>query len=152
MIDYEQSVRDFQLKYKHFLAKEPSLNIPLAVKELRESLIVEEYKEFLTALHENDIIEVADGVCDLIYVLVGFLITHGMPANRLFAEVHHSNMTKTVPKNLELGEKYGTKTPKGPDFLPPDMRGILIRPERETLLESYVRLKLGPFSPTDQGT
>jgi hypothetical protein len=44
-------------------------------------------------------------------------------------------MTKTVgPKPIE-GEKYGTKTPKGPDFRAPNIRGILEWPEMETELE-----------------
>lgn len=146
-VDFEASVRAFHDKFGHYTPpNEPTTDIPLEVISLRVRLIEEEWKdEMLPAMLNGDLTEIADGGADLLYVVVGCMIAYGLPVNRLFAEVHNSNMTKTAIKGGP-GEKYGTKTPKGPDYIPPDIRGILLRPERETLLEERARLLLE--SPT----
>lgn len=83
----------------------------------------------------QNLVEVADGIADSIYVLVGTAISYGIPIDRIFREVHRSNMTKTAIKAMD-GHKYGTKTPKGPDYIPPDIAGILSRPNQLTKLET----------------
>lgn len=139
MIDYEAAVMEFQKKYRHFIpdpSVEPHLDIDPAVYKLRIDLIQEEYKEIFDALEAGDIAEFADGVADLIYVLVGACIALSIPINRVFQEVHRSNMTKTPPSEInDAGKKYGTKTPKGKDYIPPDISGILFRSNRQTKLE-----------------
>jgi len=139
----EQLVREFQEKYKHYVSPDkPTLDIPKEVKRLRYNLIDEEIQEeLLPALIENNLVEIADGIADSIYVLVGCAIAYGIPIDRIFLEVHRSNMTKTVVKESTPGEKYGTKTPKGPDYIPPDIKGILENPEKETVLEYWAKEK-----------
>jgi predicted HAD superfamily Cof-like phosphohydrolase len=137
----EQSVKEFHEKYGHYSRTYPSTAIiPDAVKKLRIALIREEIEELLKAMEENDLVEIGDGGADSIYVIVGTMIAYGIPIDRIFAEVHNSNMTKTAVK-AENGEKYGTKTPKGPDYRAPDVHGILFRPENPTLLEIANRPK-----------
>jgi phosphoribosyl-ATP pyrophosphohydrolase len=135
-INYEMMVTNFQKKYGHFFPETgvATLDVPEAVFKLRMDLIVEEFKEAVTALEQRDIVEFADGAADLIYVLIGACNAFGIPINRIFREVHNSNMTKTV-STVREGMKYGTKTPKGPDYVPPNIRGILFHPHRQTLLE-----------------
>lgn len=146
----ESMVREFHEKYGHFISSKPTLEeIPNNVIELRVELIQEEISETFRAmgcteyedgtsfhpLNDQNLVEIADGIADSIYVLVGTAISYGIPIDRIFTEVHRSNMTKMAIK-AEQGEKYGTKTPKGPDFIPPDLKGILEHPERQTKLES----------------
>ena len=131
---YEGMVKDFHEKYGHLISPEPTTESPQVVKDLRRALIQEEMKELFEAIEHDDIEEIADGGADLIYVVVGTMISYGVPIDRIFREIHLSNMTKT-PVRAEGGQKYGTKTPKGPDFEMPDVRGILYYPELATRLE-----------------
>ena len=70
--------------------------------ELRYALLAEELRELHEALENNDIIEAADALADLQYVLSGAILELGLghKFSALFAEVHRSNMSKTC-KNIE---------------------------------------------------
>jgi len=72
--------------------------------------------------------EVADSLCDLLYVVVGTAIAHGMGPilDKMFREVHRANMTKDF-RPIGNGEKGGFK---GDKFSPP-MLGTIIRSVRE---------------------
>ena len=48
------------------------------VAVLRTRLILEEFAETYSALHENDVIEVADGLADLLYVIYGAAVSYGV--------------------------------------------------------------------------
>jgi len=79
----------------------PVLEEPLVPSKerirLRLSLLEEELKELREALDEDDIIETADALCDLQYVLSGAILEFGLGEKfkALFDEVHRSNMSKT---------------------------------------------------------
>jgi len=62
----------------------------------RVRLILEETAELLLALARRDTVEVADALADLEYVVVGTAVQFGIPHDRVFAEVHRSNMSKFV--------------------------------------------------------
>lgn len=130
----EESVLEFHTKFGHLVNTTPTSEISETVKDLREKLITEEYNELLEALAADDLIEIADGIADLTYVLAGTAISYGIPYDRIFDEVHNSNMTKTPSKAYE-GQKYGTVNPKGPDFKRPQIASILTNPEASTVLE-----------------
>jgi predicted HAD superfamily Cof-like phosphohydrolase len=147
LTDYEEKVKEFARKYGHLISAEPTLDIPFGVKNLRQSLIREEINETLGAMgfiedqqyahfkeDDQDLTDIADGIADSIYVLVGTALAYGIPINRIFREVHNSNMTKTAIK-AESGQKYGTKTPKGPDYKNPQIHQILSAPHLKTELE-----------------
>ena len=139
-IDYEEAVRQFQQKYRHYITlpeDRPTLKVPDEVIALRVALIEEEYEEVMAGIMNGDIVETADGIADLIYVLVGAALAFGIPINRVFTEVHNSNMTKLSVQEAEasIGAKYGNKTPKGANYLAPDIRGILFFPQQLTQLE-----------------
>jgi predicted HAD superfamily Cof-like phosphohydrolase len=131
----EDLVRAFHEKYGHLVSKQPTTLIPESVKDLRKELISEEYEELLEAIELNSLTDIADGAADLIYVIIGTCLSYGIPIERIFREVHNSNMTKTAIK-AESGQKYGTKTPKGPDYKAPDIHRILFNPKTSTLLET----------------
>jgi predicted HAD superfamily Cof-like phosphohydrolase len=130
----EQLVLKFHQKYGHLISNNPNAHIPGHIKDLRKNLIQEEFNELMLALKENNLVEIADGLADLVYVVVGTAISYGIPFDRIFLEVHNSNMTKTPSKAYE-GQKYGKVNPKGPDFKKPEIDQILRQPYLSTELE-----------------
>ena len=98
------SVAEFHKTFKHPILDSPQ--IPSAKRcELRVSLIAEELKELEEAIADNDLVEVADALCDIQYVLSGAILEFGMGNNfkALFDEVQRSNMSKTC-KTMEEAE------------------------------------------------
>jgi len=95
------SVAEFHKTFKHPILDSPQ--IPSTKRcELRVELIAEELKELEEAIAANDLVEVADALCDIQYVLSGAILEFGMGNNfkALFDEVQRSNMSKTC-KTLE---------------------------------------------------
>jgi len=86
----------------------------------RAALMMEELGETLIALANKDIIETADGLTDLLYVVVGTFVTFGLPMAKLFEEVHDSNMTKKPPTSDDPRMRD-----KGTGYKPPDIEGVL---------------------------
>ena len=81
---------------------------------LRIGLIDEEFKELRTAIHNNDIVEVADAIADLLYVTYGTACSFGLTSvlKDIQDEVHSSNMSKICLTEDEAKltvEKYNTE-------------------------------------------
>ncbi|MBX2945362.1 MAG: nucleoside triphosphate pyrophosphohydrolase family protein [Cyclobacteriaceae bacterium] len=88
-------VADFHRTFKHPILDEPGIP-PEERCKLRVALIAEELKELEVAILEKDIVEVADALCDIQYVLSGAILEFGLAEkfNELFEEVQRSNMSK----------------------------------------------------------
>ncbi|HWD24999.1 MAG TPA: hypothetical protein VG368_06015 [Acidimicrobiales bacterium] len=115
----------------------PTLDVSDDVKEIRCALIEEEASEFREALAADDIVEVADAIADLLYVVYGAAVTFGIPIDEVFDEVHRSNMTKLGPDGSPIYREDG-KVLKGPAFEPPDVIGVLARDApNSTIVESW---------------
>ena len=65
--------------------------------ELRQRLLREEYLEWIAASSERDMVEVADALADMIYIIVGTALEFGIPLDRVWDEVQRSNMAKVDP-------------------------------------------------------
>lgn len=87
----------------------------------RASLILEEAGEIGIALANHDMVELADGLADLMYVVLGTAVAYSIPLEKLFDEVHRSNMTKNVCNEPLLKGSVS----KGEGYSPPDIAGIL---------------------------
>jgi predicted HAD superfamily Cof-like phosphohydrolase len=88
-------VAQFHKTFKHPVVTTPS--IPEENRcQLRVALLSEELKELEVAVLQKDIVEVADALCDLQYVLAGAILEFGLGGrfNALFEEVQRSNMSK----------------------------------------------------------
>lgn len=95
------SVAEFHKTSQHPILEKPA--IPSAERcALRVSLIAEELKELQEAIADNDLVEIADALCDIQYVLSGAVLEFGFKDkfNALFEEVQRSNMSKAC-KNEE---------------------------------------------------
>lgn len=95
---------------------------------LRARLISEELAELRGAFAANDLVEIADALADSIYVLVGTALEFGIPLDRVWDEVHASNMTKTDPTTGKVTKREDGKILKPPTFRPPDIARV-INPE-----------------------
>jgi len=94
------------------------------IQELRVSLIEEEFKELLDGISRDDIVEVADALTDLLYVVYGAGHSFGIDLDACFAEVHRSNMTKLGPDGRAIKREDG-KIMKPESYSPPDLESIL---------------------------
>lgn len=95
-----------------------------SVSELRYDLIDEELKELRQAIDERNIVEVADALTDLLYVVYGAGHSFGLDLDKCFEEVHSSNMTKLGPDGKPIYREDG-KVMKGPGYRAPDLKTTL---------------------------
>ena len=101
-IDSLNQVAEFHSTFKHPVLDSPQ--IPSEKRcELRVSLIAEELKELEQAIKDNDLVEIADALCDIQYVLSGAVLEFGMGDKfvELFNEVQRSNMSKACETKEE---------------------------------------------------
>lgn len=147
-------VAEFHKTFKHPIVSEPAIPSEDRCK-LRVALLAEELKELEVAVLEKDIVEVADALCDLQYVLAGAILEFGLGEKfqALFEEVQRSNMSKACNSEEEARatvehylKKDGTecyyreqdgkwlvyrtadnKTIKSIRYSPADLQGILSR-------------------------
>jgi len=98
------SVAEFHKTFKHPILTSPTIPSEQRCK-LRVSLIAEELKELEEAINNKDIVEVADALCDIQYVLSGAILEFGLADKfkELFDEVQRSNMSKAC-KTIEEAE------------------------------------------------
>tara|TARA_B100000073_G_scaffold250468_1_gene210726 strand:+ start:1598 stop:1975 length:378 start_codon:yes stop_codon:yes gene_type:complete len=121
-------MEDFQRDVERFMlaADQPVSRVPEVTgsdqEELYLNLIKEEYEELVTAMSEKDIVESADAIADLVWVVIGLASTIGIPFDAVWKEVKRSNDSKTVNgtlvKNPETGKVMKPDTFSEPDLLP----------------------------------
>ncbi len=93
---------------------------------LRFNLMDEENKEYLEATENNDLVEVADALGDMLYILCGTILEHGMQhkIEEVFDEIQRSNMSKLGADGKPIYREDG-KVLKGPDYFKPNIQEIL---------------------------
>jgi len=104
----------------------PTVDLPDEVIALRVSLIQEELNEYREAAESCDLVAVADALSDLMYVVLGTYVSHGLQdvAEALFAEVHRSNMSK-LDEHGNVIHRADGKVLKSSRWSPPDLATIL---------------------------
>jgi predicted HAD superfamily Cof-like phosphohydrolase len=103
MNNEQQMVKEFHEAFEIKIADSPTIQDE-ATKTLRLNLIDEEYDELKQGLEDNNLVEIADGLADMLYVLYGFAVTYGIDLEPVFAEVHRSNMSKVGGHKREDGK------------------------------------------------
>ena len=93
---------------------------------LRFDLMKEENEEYLEAANNNDMVEVADALGDMLYILCGTIIEHGMQdkIETVFEEIQRSNMSKLGDDGQPIYRADG-KVLKGPHYFKPNIKQIL---------------------------
>lgn len=104
----------------------PKANLGKRKNELRYRLMDEENKEYLQAAETDDLVEVADALGDMLYILCGTILEHGMQhkIEEVFEEIQRSNMSKLGANGKPIYREDG-KVLKGPTYFKPDIRAIL---------------------------
>lgn len=116
-------VREFHETFGLPVRALPTIPLPDEEK-LRVNLLQEEFKEYRTASYDHDIVDIADALADMVYVIYGTALTYGIDLDAVIAEVHRSNMSKLGPDGKPVYRADG-KVIKGPHYLPPDVLGVL---------------------------
>ena len=87
---------------------------------LRYELIKEELDEFKAALENNNLLEVADALTDILYVTYGAGHAFGIDLDKCFEEVQNSNMSKLDKNGKPIYNDMG-KVMKGENYFKPDL-------------------------------
>ena len=90
------------------------------INKLRIDLIKEELEELQEAMKNNDLLEVADALTDILYVTYGAGHAFGIDLDKCFDEVQNSNMSKLGENGDPIYNESG-KVMKGPNYFKPDL-------------------------------
>ena len=120
------AVSAFHIAFGLGVNNTPTTEIDEATMNLRFSLMDEENKEYLDAMKNKDLIEVADALGDMLYILCGTIITHGMQdvIDKVFEEIQRSNMSKLGSDGKPIYREDG-KVLRGPNYFKPDISKVL---------------------------
>lgn len=93
------------------------------VVTLRQDLLGEEYSEYVEASDNDDLVEVADALADIVYIAFGTARSYGIDLDAVLAEVHRTNMAKAPGGVVKRREDGKVLKPEG--WTPPDIAGVL---------------------------
>ena len=126
MKDKIQAVKDFHEAFKIGYRETPMANLGSDKNMLRYKLMREENEEYLDAANDNDLVEVADALGDMLYILCGTIIEHGLQhkIEEVFEEIQRSNMSKLGDDGQPIYRDDG-KVLKGPNYFKPNIEDIL---------------------------
>ena len=105
----------------------PNENIKKETFLLRHRLMHEENEEYLEACQSGDLVEIADALGDMMYILCGTILSHGLQANieDVFDEIQRSNMSKLGSDGKPIYREDG-KILKGPNYFKPNIAKVLL--------------------------
>jgi predicted HAD superfamily Cof-like phosphohydrolase len=120
------AVAEFNNAFGIDSADSPIVSIPQQTVLLRHNLMKEENDEYLEAAQNNDLVEVADALGDMLYILCGTILSHGMQhkITEVFNEIQRSNMSKLGADGKPIYREDG-KVLKGPNYFKPNIASIL---------------------------
>jgi len=112
-------VGTFMKTFGQEVKTKPSLSTD-KINKLRVDLIKEELDELQEAMKNNDLLEVADALTDILYVTYGAGHAFGIDLDNCFDEVQNSNMSKLDENGKPIYNDAG-KVMKGPKYFKPDL-------------------------------
>ena len=120
------AVKSFHEAFGLGVKESPTAELELSKNLLRYKLMREENEEYLDAANNKDLVEVADALGDMLYILCGTIIEHGMQykIEEVFNEIQKSNMSKLGADGQPIYREDG-KVLKGPNYFRPDLKSIL---------------------------
>ncbi|HCD22327.1 MAG TPA: hypothetical protein DEQ44_00035 [Flavobacteriaceae bacterium] len=126
MKDKITAVQAFHTAFGLGYSQTPLATLGVDKNNLRFRLMDEENKEYLEAAMAGDLVEVADALGDMLYILCGTIIEHGLQdkIEAVFAEIQRSNMSKLGVDGQPIYREDG-KVMKGPNYSPPDLARVL---------------------------
>lgn len=126
MQDKIDAVKAFHTAFKIGYRETPKAHLGMEKNQLRYKLMREENEEYLEAANNNDLVEVADALGDMLYILCGTIIEHGLQykIEEVFEEIQRSNMSKLDGNGEPIYREDG-KVLKGPNYFKPNIKNIL---------------------------
>ncbi|HSN48430.1 MAG TPA: nucleoside triphosphate pyrophosphohydrolase family protein [Flavobacterium sp.] len=120
------AVKEFHTAFVIGHSETPKGDLGENKNTLRYNLMKEENEEYLEAVQNNDLIEIADALGDMMYILCGTIIEHGLQhkIEEVFDEIQRSNMSKLGEDGKPIYREDG-KVMKGPNYFKPDFSKIL---------------------------
>ena len=120
------AVKLFHTTYGLGVSTEMKADLGKLKNELRFNLMKEENEEYLEAVENNDIVEIADALGDMLYILCGTILEHGLQhkIEEVFDEIQRSNMSKLGEDGKPIYREDG-KVMKGPNYFKPNFEEIL---------------------------
>lgn len=121
-----KAVQEFHESFGLGVSHSPIAKLSARKLKLRFDLMDEENKEYLEAAENDDLVEVADALGDMLYILCGTILEHGMQykIEEVFNEIQRSNMSKLGADGKPIYREDG-KVMKGPGYFKPDIESIL---------------------------
>jgi predicted HAD superfamily Cof-like phosphohydrolase len=121
-----EAVKAFHTAFKIGHRETPKASLGIDKNRLRYQLMREENEEYLEAVNNDDLVEVADALGDMLYILCGTIIEHGLhyKIEEVFDEIQRSNMSK-LGENGEPIYRDDGKVLKGPNYFKPQIEDIL---------------------------
>ncbi|MBC5863367.1 pyrophosphohydrolase domain-containing protein [Flavobacterium turcicum] len=115
------AVKEFHTAYRLGYSDTPVAVLANKKQELRFELMKEENEEYLQAAKNGDLVEIADALGDMLYILCGTIIEHGLQdkIEAVFDEIQRSNMSKLDENGQPIYREDG-KVLKGPNYFKPD--------------------------------
>ena len=122
-----QHVREFHNAFGITNLDKPNSNLSKEVFLLRHRLMHEENEEYLEACKNGDLVEIADALGDMMYILCGTILSHGLhdKIENIFEEIQRSNMSKLGADGKPIYREDG-KVMKGPNYFKPDIKKNLL--------------------------
>jgi hypothetical protein len=125
MVDPYKAVWEFHEAFD--LVRSKAVGFPSdEVRALRIKLLREEWEEYLEGEDNDDLVEIADALADIVYIAYGTAVAYGIPLDEIFSEVHRSNMSKLDNNGKPIYREDG-KVMKSSRYSPPDVQGILVK-------------------------
>ena len=120
------AVKEFHTAFEIGYSESPKSDLGVSKNNLRFNLMKEENEEYLDAVQNNDLIEIADALGDMLYILCGTIIEHGLQhkIEAIFDEIQRSNMSKLDHNGKPIYREDG-KVLKGPNYFKPDFSKII---------------------------
>jgi predicted HAD superfamily Cof-like phosphohydrolase len=120
------AVKEFHTAFAIGHSELPKANLGDSKNILRYNLMKEENEEYLEAVQNNDLVEIADALGDMMYILCGTIIEHGLQykIEEIFDEIQRSNMSKLGEDGKPIYREDG-KVMKGSNYFKPDFTKIL---------------------------
>ena len=122
MTNFEK-VGNFMKTFGQEVKEKPSFSSD-KINKLRLDLIVEELGELKLAMKNNDLLEVADALTDILYVTYGAGHAFGINLDKCFNEVQNSNMSKLDDNGKPIFNDSG-KVMKGPNYFKPNLNKFI---------------------------
>ena len=126
MKDIIEAVQRFHDAFKIGYRTSTKANLGVSKNQLRFDLMKEENEEYFEAAQNNDLVEVADALGDMLYILCGTIIEHGLQhkIEAVFEEIQRSNMSKLGEDGQPIYREDG-KVLKGPKYFKPNIESVL---------------------------